>query len=118
MNLNLRWLIQALGDAVVKTVPFEILATAADDDPMIARALAAYYRSAAVNGMVKHPSARSYRGIAGNGLPYVVLMASTNEILAVYRIRPQGLLKRLRRWPADVMVWAPRRVPINRWADV
>jgi hypothetical protein len=98
-------------------VPFEILATAADDDPMIARALAAYYRSAAISGMVKHPSNRSYRGTAGNGRRYIVLVASTNEILAVYRVRPQGLLKRLRRWPADVMVWAPRRDPINRWAD-
>ena len=33
-----------------------------------------------------------------DGKRYVVL-ANTHEILAVYRIKPDGLLRRLRRWP-------------------
>lgn len=47
-----------------------------------------------------------------------MLVGGSTEILAVYRIRPQGVLKRLRRWPASVVVWAPRRAPVNRWADL
>jgi hypothetical protein len=36
------------------------------------------------------------------GKAYVVLRASGGDVLAVYRVRIDGVLKRLRRWPAGV----------------
>jgi hypothetical protein len=36
-----------------------------------------------------------------NGRRYVVLQ-NVNGVLAVYRVRHDGILKRLRRWPKDI----------------
>jgi hypothetical protein len=72
-----------------------ITACAIEADPLISRALAAYHRSAALaGGTTVQPSARSYRGTF-NGRKYVVLLGVRTQVLAVYRVRPQGLLKRL-----------------------
>ena len=59
------------------------------------RALAAYYRS----GGRDQPT--SVKEIVHNGHPYVRLV-NTHGVLAVYRVRNDGMLKRLRRWPADL----------------
>jgi len=62
-------------------------------DP-VARALSAWYRQegfqqpSSDSGLVEH-----------NGKEYVVLRNVTG-VLGVFRIRPNGALKRLKRWPA------------------
>lgn len=65
-------------------------------DPMTARAMAAWFRS----GGTDQPSADSGPESHG-GLEYVVLRNSRG-LLAVYRITNRGILKRLRRWPAEI----------------
>jgi hypothetical protein len=68
-----------------------------DDDDLRSRAYAAYFRS----GAVTIPAA------AGSGVEewqdklYVVLR-NVDGVLAVYRVRTSGALKRLRRWPKAV----------------
>jgi hypothetical protein len=64
-------------------------------DELTRRALAAYFRTA--GGNAEQPESGS--GVTElDGLTYVVLR-NVNGILAVYRVRPAGLLKRLKRWP-------------------
>jgi hypothetical protein len=60
------------------------------------RAFAAYFRS----GGIDQP-ANSSGVVEHNGKAYVVL-ENVNGILAVYRVRNDGMLKRLRRWPSDL----------------
>jgi hypothetical protein len=43
--------------------------------------------------------------VTAHGLDYVVL-ANSYQVLGVYRIRPNGFLKLLKRWPKDVEVAA------------
>jgi len=69
-----------------------------DDD--LNRALSAYYGndgmdepSKAASGVVKH-----------DGLDYVCLRNS-HRTLAVYRIRNDGSLKRMRRYPKELDTW-------------
>lgn len=60
------------------------------------RAMAAYFRSGAniqPAGQVMQYTVR--------GKDYVVL-ENVNGILAVYRVKPDGVLKGLRRWPAVI----------------
>jgi hypothetical protein len=64
-------------------------------DP-VDRAFAAYFRTGERHAPI--PSNRS-GVIEHKGKRYVVL-ENVNGILAVYRIRNNGALKRLRRWPA------------------
>ena len=65
------------------------------------RALAAYYRgSSNSEGSISQPG--EIQEVEHEGLQYVVL-ANTNGILAIYRIRTVNalpVLKRLKRWPA------------------
>lgn len=68
-----------------------------DEDDVMRRALAAYFRS----GGTDQPSARA-SGIRHLGsLGYAVLRTS-DRMLAVYRVRSDGMLKRLKRWPAQL----------------
>jgi len=58
------------------------------------RALAAYYRTG------YQPKQHSYTAtVEHNGLTYVTIY-NTYELLAVYRVRNDGVLKRLKRWPS------------------
>jgi hypothetical protein len=67
-------------------------------DDLTKRAFAAYFRS----GGSAQPS--RYSGpIAAAGKDYVVLH-NVNGILAVYRVRNTGALKRLRRWPKELAI--------------
>ncbi len=66
-------------------------------DP-VARAFAAYYRESAREGYLYQQPANTSGEVIHDGLRYVVL-ENSNEILAVYRIKPDGLLRRLKRWP-------------------
>jgi hypothetical protein len=70
-----------------------------DTDDLLRRALAAHFRS----GGTTHPSRDSAVRTAG-GLPYVVLRGIVGT-LAVYRVRTvkgQPMLKKLKRWPAEL----------------
>lgn len=66
--------------------------------PLIRRAMAAMLRNSA--GEVQQPSNDSNAMIVGDKL-YVVLR-NVNGILAVYRVRTDGVLKKLVRWPAEL----------------
>jgi hypothetical protein len=64
------------------------------------RALAAYFRSAAKQGgSPNQPSTPTNATV--DGKQYVVL-TNKNGILAVYRVRTDGVLKGLVRWPAEL----------------
>lgn len=67
-------------------------------DELTSRAFAAYFRSEGPNA---DQPANTSGPIEHEGKRYVVLR-NINGVLAVYRLRPQGLLKRLRRWPAEI----------------
>jgi hypothetical protein len=73
----------------------------ADDDELLRRAFAAYFR--ARGDIINQPSNTSHVA-AHNGKLYVVLHNS-GGILAIYRVRNNGTLKGLRRWPAALEVW-------------
>ena len=63
-------------------------------DTLTARAFAAYFRS----GGMDQPANDSGPATI-DGMTYVVLR-NVNGVLAVYRVRTSGVLKRLVRWPA------------------
>jgi hypothetical protein len=73
-----------------------------DDDDLTRRAMSAYFRT---DQTVAPPIPSSNSGVVElNGKHYVVLL-NVNGVLAVYRVRPQGILKRLKRWPAELAEW-------------
>jgi hypothetical protein len=78
------------------------LRSASDNDPLINRAFAAYFRSAAREG-VPSPDipANDSHLCELDGKQYVVLH-NINRVLAVYRVRTDGVLKGLKRWPKEL----------------
>jgi hypothetical protein len=68
------------------------------------RALAAYWADAGATGF---PSEEYCRVQPIDGLIYVVL-ANKHYILAVFRWLPREQLKRLRRWPEEIIKWKPK----------
>ena len=79
--------------------PVKYLAYATGNDPLIRRAMAAYYRSGHSDGLtdteITIPADSSYLCEFG-GHQYVVLN-NINGVLAVYRVRNNGVLKGLKR---------------------
>jgi hypothetical protein len=69
-----------------------------DDTELVHRAFAAYWRS---DGSTADIPANDSYATEHEGLRYVVLQ-NVNGVLAVYRYRNQGILRRLRRWPRAV----------------
>ena len=67
-----------------------------DDDEIKRRAMAAWFRS----GGFDQPANYSSVERAG-GKDYVVLR-NVRGVMAVYRIRNDGVLKRLKRWPEEI----------------
>jgi hypothetical protein len=66
------------------------------------RALAAYYRTASRTGATIVDQPAGGGDVAEHdGKTYVVL-SNVRGTLAVYRVRTDGVLKRLRRWPEEV----------------
>lgn len=65
-------------------------------DP-VPRALAAYFRA---GGEVNQPIQAGV--VEHEGKQYVVLHSNFDGVLAVYRIRTHGQLKRLVRWPQPI----------------
>jgi hypothetical protein len=72
--------------------------TIASDEDLTSRAFAAYFRAGTRNGFIMAQPA-NYSGVAEHkGKQYVVLR-NGGGVLAVYRVRNDGALKGLRRWP-------------------
>lgn len=72
----------------------------ASDDELLRRGLSAYYRTAAKEaGQAAQPSSSESGVREVDGRKYVVLRNVTG-ILFVYRVRTDGMLKGLKRWPA------------------
>jgi len=71
-----------------------------DNDMCTRRALGAYLHSsgARANALL----AMSGADTDAKGRRYVVLRDGSIDICAVYRVRNDGKLKRLQRWPAEV----------------
>lgn len=77
---------------------------ALDDETLQQRALAAYYRLESSQGHSSGqavPSAVSHYITEHLGKQYVVL-ENFDGVLAVYRVRNDGVLKALRRWPPEI----------------
>jgi hypothetical protein len=66
------------------------------NDDVVSRAFAAYFRA----GGKDQPATTSGERVFADKR-YVVL-ESARGTLAVYRVRPNGLLKGLRRWPKEI----------------
>lgn len=71
-----------------------------DEDNLVRRALAAYYKAAAVQGGT--PMQPSKPRVARHESRCYVVLESVRGTLAVYRVRTDGVLKGLKRWPAAV----------------
>jgi len=70
---------------------------------LITRAMSAYFKALkSTEGVQMQPSNGSGVEVVG-GLSYVVLR-NVGGVLAVYRVRNDGVLKRLKRWPANLDV--------------
>lgn len=70
-----------------------------DDEGYVRRAFAAYYRGP--GGELRPHPANDSGFETFKGKEYIVLR-NVNGVLAVYRIRNDGTLKRLKRWPEEV----------------
>jgi len=71
-----------------------------NDQELEDRALRAYFRAADKEGYVALlPSRRTSCVAEGNGKTYVMLCDGGYNVLAAFRLRSTGVLKRLRRWP-------------------
>jgi hypothetical protein len=65
------------------------------------RALAAFYRSRSREGSPLQPHLGMSGVVEHNGRKYVVLI-NTSHTLAIYRVKNDGLLRELKRWPKDL----------------
>lgn len=68
-----------------------------EDEKLVLRAMSAYFKH---DGYMQ-PSRSDTRVETIKGLRYVVL-ANAGNILAVYRVRNDGKLKGLKRWPLEI----------------
>ncbi len=82
---------------------FTYLADATDNEPLINRAMSAYWRAGQreLDGASPPIPANDSYLCELDGKKYVVLH-NINGILAVYRVRTSGVLKALRRWPKGI----------------
>ena len=75
----------------------------APESELVRRALAAYFRGANSEAHASaQPSADGSGTVEHDGKLYVVLVDGGNDVLAVYRVRNDGVLKGLRRWPKAI----------------
>jgi hypothetical protein len=72
-----------------------------DEQDVTRRAFAAYFRAATASGEIMQQPANTSGYLEHNGKGYVVL-ENVRGTLAVYRVRNDGMLKRLRRPPRDL----------------
>lgn len=73
-------------------------------DELLARAFSAYFREAKRMGIEYDQPAELSSGVChdSEGRKYVRLQNGQRE-LAVYRVRNDGMLKRLKRWPSALI---------------
>jgi len=71
-----------------------------DDPAIVRRALAAWYSTDETEAP-GHPDPAASHHVRLHGHEYVVLRDGYS-LLAVYRLRNDGKLKRLRRWPGEL----------------
>jgi hypothetical protein len=72
------------------------------DEQLLSRAIAAHYRACAREGTVAAQPAALSSGVEElAGKEYVVLR-NARSVLRVYRVRNDGMLKGLRRWPKEL----------------
>lgn len=72
------------------------------DSGLTARAFAAYFRSAARNGVGSPDQPSKDSGVIEHDGKLYVVLENSHRTLAVYRVRTSGQLKELRRWPKEV----------------
>jgi hypothetical protein len=70
----------------------------ATEAELTARAIAAYARQSVREGFIYEQPA-DYSGVEEAGGKEYVVLRNVNGILAVYRVRNDGILKGLKRWP-------------------
>jgi hypothetical protein len=80
------------------------MANAQPKGDLISRALAAYFRSGGGDVILDQPRSDGTYIRDHDGKQYVVI-TNSYRTLAVYRVRTSGLLKALRRWPAELDEW-------------
>ena len=81
----------------------------ASDEQLTRRAFAAYFRSAAREGVPSPDQPANYSGVEEHGGKQYVVLRNVNGVLAVYRVRNDGILKGLKRWPEELAAEASRR---------
>ena len=79
-----------------------------DESDLTRRALAGYFRSGGtvqpVKTEVTEHDGKLYVVLYAPPKMYVILDAPPmQDVLAIYRVRNDGMLKRLRRWPAELI---------------
>ena len=67
-----------------------------DESDLLRRAMSAWFRA----GGIEHPANTS--GVVEHEGKHYVVLENVNGILGVYRVRNDGALKGLRRWPSDL----------------
>jgi hypothetical protein len=75
------------------------------DEELLTRAMHAFFVAARKNGLMFDQPSNSSGVQEFAGKRYVILQ-NANGVLAIYRVRNDGMLKRLRRWP-DSLVRTP-----------
>ena len=70
-----------------------------NEQDLIRRAFAAHFRASSEGQPLQPSSTSDVRTV--DGKTYVVLR-NTNGIMRVYRVRNDGMLKGLKRWPAEL----------------
>lgn len=76
------------------------IATPFGDDELMRRAYAAYFRHGG-EGLMQPSHWPTSTPVKYDGKTYVAL-ANSHQMLAVYRVRNDGMLKGLKRWPAAI----------------
>jgi len=71
-------------------------------DETLSRAYSAYFKTIKREGALAIQPSESDSGQEQHGGKSYVVLRNINRVLAVYRVRNDGMLKRLKRWPADI----------------
>lgn len=75
------------------------------NNDLVNRALAAYFKYPEFPGTVPmQPSRNSSMAVDLDGKTYVVI-ATSSDVLAVYRLRNDGVLRRMKRPPRQLLEW-------------
>jgi hypothetical protein len=70
-------------------------------DELTTRAMTAWFRACRAEGAIADQPANDSGPVVHEGKQYVVLR-NVRGVLAVYRVRNDGVLKRLKRWPSEL----------------